>query len=351
MKKIILLSILFFSTKIKAQNNLVPNPSFEQINLCPYQIDTMICSLWDTTAQPPYCIYYHSESWCFDSVLIGWKSFGGTPNIYNSCAALSTKCGIPNNFVVRFPKTQFALDGNGYAGIATNGFWPLTGLVREFMGTPLNTPLSPGTTYYVSAYVIRTATHTNYANVGGASNNLGFRFTTVPYSQHDSIPIDNFAHVVDTNIITDTLNWTRISGSFVADSVYQYVAFGNFFDDAHTDTLDIRADYPGTLEFNYTYYLVDQVCVSTDSTTCELVNSVKAIEKIAVRVFPNPFDTYIRFEYPGEAEIFLYDHLQRVIKCKKFNGAIDLTTEGLAKGLYIYYLVGKDKTYKGLLTH
>jgi hypothetical protein len=348
MKNIILLSFLLFSSVIKAQYNIVPNPSFEQINLCPYQIDTAICDLWDTVGQ--YCIFYHSESWCFDSVLVDWKSFRGTPNYYNACAT-NPICGVPNNFVVHSPKTQFALDGNGYAGILTIGFWPLSGVNREFIGVPLNTPLSPGTTYYVSAYVIRTATHTNYQNEGGASNNLGFRFTTLSYSQHDSIPIDNFAHIVDTNIITDTLNWTRISGSFVADSAYQYVAFGNFFDDAHTDTLDIRADYPGTLEFNYTYYLVDQVCVSTDSTTCELVNSVKAIEKVAVRSFPNPFDTYIRFEYPGEAEIFLYDHLQRVIIRKKFSGAIDLNTEGLAKGLYIYNLVGKENIYKGLLAH
>jgi hypothetical protein len=348
MKNIILLSFLLFTTVLKAQNNLVSNPSFELINLCPYQIDTMICSSWDTTAQPPYCIYYHSESWCFDSVLIGWKSFGGTPNYYNSCAAPGTKCGIPNNFVVHAPKTQFAIDGNGYAGIATIGFWPLTGEVREYIGTPLNTNLTPGATYYVSAYVIRTATHSNNANVGGASNNLGFRFTTVPYTQHDSIPIDNFAHVVDTNLITDTLNWTRISGSFVADSAYQYVAFGNFFDDAHTDTFNV---YLGQLDYNYTYYLVDQVCVSSDSTTCELVNSVKAIENTAVKVYPNPFEGYIRFEYSSEAEVILYDHLQREVIRKRFKGAIDLNTEGLAKGLYFYNLIGNEKTYKGILAH
>jgi hypothetical protein len=280
-------------------------------------------------------------------VLVGWKSFGGTPNYYNTCATVPV-CGVPNNLVVHFPKTQFALDGYGYTGIETIGFWPLSGVNHEFMGTPLITALAPGTTYYVSAYVIRTVTHTNYANVGGASNNLGFRFTTVPYSQHDSIPINNFAHVVDTNIITDTLNWTRISGSFVADSAYQYVAFGNFFDDAHTDTFNI---YLGNLEFNYTCYLVDQVCVSTDSTTCELVNSVKAIEKTAVKVYPNPFEGYIRFEYSSEAEVILYDHLQREIIRKRFNGAIDLNTEGLAKGFYFYNLIGKEKTYKGILAH
>ena len=342
--------MLLFTFSVKAQSNLIPNPSFEQINLCPYQIDTSICDLWDTTAQPPYCIHYHSESWCFDSVLVGWKSYGGTPNYYNTCATAPV-CGVPNNLVVHYPKTQFALDGNGYAGIETIGFWPLTGVNHEFMGTPLNIPLSPGTTYYVSAYVIRTATHTNYSNVGGASNNLGFRFTTRPYSQHDSIPIDNFAHVVDTNIITDTLNWTRIAGSFVADSAYQYVAFGNFFDDVHTDTLDIRADYPGTLLFNFTCYLVDQVCVSTDSNACNLVNSLQTIENKVVRAFPNPFKEYIRFEYPEEAEVVLYDHLQREVMRHGFNGLIDLNTERLAEGLYFYNLIGRDKTYKGILAH
>jgi hypothetical protein len=102
---------------------------------------------------------------------------------------------------------------------------------------------------------------------------------------------------------------------------------------------------------NYTYYLVDQVCVSSDSTTCDLVNSVRTLDNTAVKVFPNPFDEYLRFEYPGEAEVVLYDNLQRVIIRKKFNGSIELNTEGVAKGLYFYNLVGKEKTYKGILSH
>ena len=72
-----------------------------------------------------------------------------------------------------------------------------------------------------------------------ASNKLGAKFSTVSYSYSNPIQINNFAHVYSDSVIKDTTSWTLIKGEFTADSAYQYISIGNFFDDINTDTITI----------------------------------------------------------------------------------------------------------------
>ncbi len=342
MKNITIIFLLSIFIKSVEAQNLIPNPSFEDKVQCPYQNDTLLCLAFDTSNT---CVYWSSESTCFDSVLIGWSSYGDTPNYFNSCANVSRpECGVPNNIVGR----QAAIDGDAYVGIGTVSFWPLSGPnAREYIGTPLLTPLTIGIRYYVSAYICRSVTHYPLAqNVGGANNNLGFRFSTVSFSQHDSVLINNFAHVNDTTIITDSIGWTRISGSFIADSAYEYVALGNFFDDAHTDTMDIFLGIG--LQFNHAYYLIDQVCVSTDSLTCKLVTGNEEINKSRVNLYPNPVSGLLKAEVDDEKEVTLiiYDkQLKKVLQQSFFKSAY-MNTENLEPGIYFYTLTGKEGMIK-----
>ncbi|MBK7100692.1 MAG: hypothetical protein IPH63_02655 [Flavobacteriales bacterium] len=43
----------------------------------------------------------------------------------------------------------------------------------------------------------------------------------------------NYARVYFPQILADTVDWTLVSGSFVADSAYRYVMVGNHFSNAH----------------------------------------------------------------------------------------------------------------------
>ena len=200
-----LLLIIFFINYFFYSNaqNLVPNSSFEDTISCP-----------NGGGQ----IY----------LAIGWTSFNGNPDYFNSCTACSNPLGcfgIPENVW----GSQQAFDGNAYAAIIT---YYEQFQYREIVGAKLLQPITPGKKYFVSYYVSRTGGYTflPYHSDGG-SNNLGFRFFMNSYSASDPNPIDNFAHINETSIIIDTINWIRISGTFIADSAYQYIAIGNFFDD------------------------------------------------------------------------------------------------------------------------
>jgi hypothetical protein len=87
---------------------------------------------------------------------------------------------------------------------------------------------------------------------------MGAKFSTDLF--YCDSTMSNDAHVFETNIITDSLGWTRISGTFIADSAYSIIAIGNFFADSVTDTLKFFTDF-----LDQSYYFLDDVCVSTDS--------------------------------------------------------------------------------------
>jgi len=121
-----------------------------------------------------------------------------------------------------------------------------------------DTSLIAGQTYCVTFYVVR-FTYGGYAN-----NNIG------AYLDNGSIDSTNECHsyqteyipqVLDTAIITDTLNWTKIQGSFIANGTERFITIGNFFDTAHTEHIQ----YLGY--FSEGYYLVDDVSVIESNTT------------------------------------------------------------------------------------
>lgn len=125
-----------------------------------------------------------------------------------------------------------------------------------------------------------------------ATNNIGISFSTIPYSEIDTVPINNSSAMKASAIITDTMNWVLVKGSFDADSAYQYVMVGNFYDDAHTDTVSIPTDTTnlGWLFFA-SYYYIDDVCVSPDSLACDLnpegIYNLKET-KASINLYPNP---------------------------------------------------------------
>jgi hypothetical protein len=67
--------------------------------------------------------------------------------------------------------------------------------------------------------------------------------------------------VVNTSgVITDTANWVKIAGSFVANGTEQFITIGNFKYNAHTTYVKMP-DNPLQAAAKGTYYLVDDVSV------------------------------------------------------------------------------------------
>lgn len=258
MKLMLSISVLFLCCTFCNSQNLVPNPSFEEYIECP------------------------PSAGDFDGFIEDWVRWRGSPDYFHECSPFA---GVPSSEW----NYQDALTGAGYAALANHRIdW---NNYREHMAVELIEPLVIGQTYYLSYYV---SLCWNDGVVGAACNNHCARFTVTEHHPGDPPPLSNWAHIVNEEIITDTLLWTQVKGSFTADSSYIYMVLGNFFDDDNT-AFDNLGD-ESQLE---AWYLIDEVRLSTDSAfVCENIAPTQIFEnhELELRVYPNPADEVVRIE-------------------------------------------------------
>ncbi len=316
MKNIILITLLsltspFWRVSNALAQNLVSNPSFEDTVACPTTLTQI-----DRAA--------------------GWMSFSLTPDYFNACASASAipPVSVPHNIW----GDQIAHTGNAYAGFVAFQLGSTNS--REYVGTQLNQTLIIGQKYFISFWVSSAFGYMNpYDYPHLACNNLGARFSTVSYSPNNPQFANNFAHIVDTNIINDTINWIKISGSFIADSAYQYLSIGNFFTDSITNWISIGQSLP-----NVAYYYLDDVCVTTDSLYNDTWTGIENLHESNISIIPNPANTFIKINgMEGELEINIYDLVGRIVRHTKINNNL-LNTESISNGIYLIKIDSKDKT-------
>ena len=308
MKQLTLILLLTSSTFLIGQN-LVPNPSFE---------DTVACPLTGNLV----------------NYATGWSNYSNqSPDYYNACS--TTYMGVPQNWA----GFQYASHGQAYCAIST--FYPNTPSNRELIGTTLTTPLNIGTKYYVTFDVSLSLDSTLSSNY--ACNKIGALFTTAQHSTSNPAPISNFAHVYTNSIVTDTLGWTQVSGSFVADSAYTNIALGNFFDDNNTDTLNMIGSIPNTI---WSYYFIDNICVSTDSLDCPFAVGIKEVTlEDNVIIYPNPTQDRITISIKADSKaskVTIYNmHGQEVLteNIKPSSGEIQLSLAHVPPALYLVHLL------------
>ncbi|HNB13168.1 MAG TPA: T9SS type A sorting domain-containing protein [Bacteroidia bacterium] len=313
MKKYLLLITIycFLIQTSEAQINLVPNPSFEDTVACPTNV-----MMIDST--------------------VGWSSYRLSPDYFNSCNQ-NGHAGVPaNDWGYQYAKT-----GDAYAGIVTYAKFATD--FREMIGIQLLQALTVGQKYYLSFYVNNSRDSSSHYNA--ASNKMGAKFLTTAYSQASPIPIDNFAHIYSDSIITDSINWIKISGSFIANLAYQYLAIGNFFSDS--TCTHILLDSLASMA----YYYIDDVKLSTDS---DFVNSIHAIDNIdLVQIFPNPARDWIVVEGRNITSIEVFDLCGKLIIPKitvsSFKTQVDIST--LSYGVYIVKTNTSIDTYRNKFIH
>ena len=248
--------------------NLVPNPSFEEYISCPGAADEF-------------------------NLAKGWSSYSYSPDYFNTCATTPTVL-IPTNAF----GYQYAASGKAYSGLLAYVTLTLSGIknYREYIGERLSNNLTKGTKYYVSFKVSLGYRVEPLAPATCASNNLGVQFTNIPYNPGKP-RLTNNSQINEKSIITDTTNWTRIFGSFIADSTYQYIVIGNFYDNLHTDTLIMD----GSNLCKGAYYYIDDVCVSEDSlyTANYIWTGINELNHMPnISIYPNPATNYLNINCP-----------------------------------------------------
>jgi len=307
-----------FCNLLQAQN-LVPNPSFEEYTTCPDGEDE---------------IYYAT----------GWSTYLNTPDYFNSCFVGNITSG---NYSVPTNGNGHQLPPNpnckAYAGLYNYNAWAITG--QELIGRSLYTTMTIGQKYFLEMKV-------SLANSSClASNNLGFLFSTKPYNANNPAPVNNFAHYNYPYIIADTANWTKIFGSFIADSAYQYIIIGNFFDLNHTDTIGIQGGY--NCLTSVAYYYIDDVCVSTDSSYCynysySCGDGITNYEEKIIGISPNPVNSVLHIS----AENIQYYNLkvynatgELVLQSGKLNSNTDIDLSQYPEGIYFIQINSNNKMF------
>lgn len=234
--------LLLISTLAYGQANLVPNPSFEDYNGCP-----TFASQLDRAAP-----------WFNPNV--------GTPEYFNTCATAASFISLPAGTTGHF---QYPRTGNGFAGFYT--FSTEVQNMREYVEVELTEPLENGKCYYLEFFVNAPNDFELASDGIGAYVSQGAITGTNPNIFMVTPQIEN----PSSNVITDTLGWTKVSGYFTATGGENHITIGNFRDDTSTNLTQINWNvwYVGT-----SYLYVDDVTLrlhefdvelGSDTTSCD----------------------------------------------------------------------------------
>ncbi|MBK9273724.1 MAG: gliding motility-associated C-terminal domain-containing protein [Flavobacteriales bacterium] len=205
--------------------NLVPNPSFEQVTSCP-----SFASQLDRAAP-----------WTNPTL--------GTPELFHGCAPLASYVSVPYCTTGGF---QHARTGQGFIGLYT---WRTDiADMREYAEVELVAPLVAGTCYRVAFFVNMPNDHPY------ACDGIGAHFSAGPIGASNGTVLPYPAHVEHPagTLITDTLGWTLVSGAYMASGGETHLTIGNFRNDTGTQTLQIATNVWHTTS---AYLLVDDVSV------------------------------------------------------------------------------------------
>lgn len=240
-KNILLIITSVISITVFGQN-LVPNPSFENISNCSDTVSPVIAS----SIIAPWIIPTLGSADCFNS----------------ACGAGCFGLGTPCNLIAYQPTHS----GVGYAGLIAASGSAFTGVddEREYIQVQLTSALVAGQDYCVEFYA---SLADNQAADVTAINSLGAYISSTPVSANNTTNINLTPQVVSTGFVTDTSGWTLIQGTYTATGGEEYITIGNFKDGASTQTQTLTTNPFGGIILSY--YFIDDV--SVESGSCSAV--------------------------------------------------------------------------------
>ena len=233
-----------FSLNVFGQN-LVPNPGFESFDVCPtgFSEFTGYVSNWvDPTA--------------------------ANPDYMNACAN-PLPAGVPQNGV-GYQQTH---GGDGYAGAYFDG----GGFYTEYIQVQLTSPMIAGQTYGFEMYVVL------HNKSEYATDDIGAYFsvaapTSAGTGYFSGNPLPQIVNPPG-NVITDTLNWQLISGTYTATGGEEYLTIGHFKPDSLTTFIQLPYGNLGP------YYYMDDISVTSQSATSFNASDTSVCEKFCVNFF------------------------------------------------------------------
>lgn len=264
-RTLLLVLLMGTSVLLRAQYNLVPNYSFEDINACPIGISGF--------------------SWSSDPYVQLWLAgTGGSSDYFNACAT-GSYVDVPSNL---FSTDQPAHTGDAYAGFWTDIYDNNTDIYREYVQVQLNAPLEAGTCYYVEFWSAP-ATQSDVGMGHATTDAIGAYFSSTKVGDPFSYAVLDVTPQVDNNgtgnYIDPPGDWTKICGYFTAEGGEDWVCIGNFHSD---DETDVVAYTGGTLSPTPLVYLfLDDVFVTpVDSLAASMLNDTVVCAPVVLDGLP-----------------------------------------------------------------
>lgn len=240
MRRIALAILFIASNTASSQVNYVLNPDFEQHTACPTDFNQIkSAQYWsgiDTTITPMgICI----------------------PDYCHACATIASSMNVPQGQCY----WQHAHSGSAFAQVRvatmdTIGYG--YGGAHDYLQGRLYKKLISGKRYCVRMWVsLAESSQHGIADISVYFDN-GKIDTTHNCGKAQTAYIPQVVN--SSGIITDTANWKKIEGSFVAGGNEQFFTIGNFKDNAHTTYANMPySDYQSWCDG--TVFLIDDVSV------------------------------------------------------------------------------------------
>ena len=231
---------MFFGSGVKAQVNLILNPSFEQLDSC---------------TNPSSVI----------NMATHWNFLGCSPvSLFNTCLTYTPNNGVPVHFLGGNQTYQYPRTGNGYCGMHNYTPPPVQFFTnyRLYAIGSLSSVLINGKSYCGKFYV-------NLDNKSPYKiNQFGMYFDngSIIGTQTTCTTVLNVTPQINNNpsvFLGDTLGWTKIEGVFIANGNENYITIGNFKTDIQT--LGIPTGFNTTLT-PAVYNIDDLSLIATDIT-------------------------------------------------------------------------------------
>jgi hypothetical protein len=305
----LLIFLFVWAVSLKAQVNLVPNPSFEEYTFCPYN---------------PGLIQNN----------LNWVNVLPSVDYYNECG--TDGFGIPSSE----DGYEYARTGQAYIGLLTTWSSHFTN-AREFVGISLTDSLIVGKRYNVEFYVSLAD------SVWCATKNIGAYFSHGQPPSNTTTLLSYEAQIkyLGEQFLSEKVGWTKIQGSFMANGGENFITIGNFDNDANTDTLFVTGGVH-LVPWPYAYYFIDDVSVTLDTTT-----GIAETEKPKLKIFPNPAGNQITIEQlsvsGNQLSVEIYDALGRLVLQSSINNQTSTIPLNLSKGVYLLRVKDKEEVVFG----
>jgi len=245
--------------------NLIKNPSLEEYNCCPINL-TMI-----------NCADYWTQPLIFS-----------TSDYFNTCA-IDSLVYPPSE-----PWYLHSFFGQGYAGLNCYAHYN-AGDYREYLQGELVDPLVEDQCYHVEFWTLLFAYSSNTA-----IDALGVFFSdSLPKGETDADPFYFAPQINNYVIVTDTINWTKISGDYLAQGGEKYFTVGTFKQEGEINKYKFKPDIGDN-----SYYFFDNfsLCPCEDTIPPDTVKPVNPV----LEVYPNPANENLFILFNG------YDQLQAI---------------------------------------